>query len=91
MRLLAIARADEAIPGVNISHRLLSWAAATSWTSRVVPVQASISRKATMEGPYPTIAVVGGTGAEGSAIALRLGHAGYRVIIGTRDVAKVSA
>jgi hypothetical protein len=41
-----------------------------------------------MEGPYPTIAVVGGTGAQGSAIALRLGHAGYRVIIGTRDVAK---
>jgi len=32
-----------------------------------------------------TIAVVGGTGAEGSAIALRLGHAGFRVIIGTRD------
>ena len=35
-----------------------------------------------------TIAVIGGTGAEGSAIALRLGHAGYRVIIGTRDSAK---
>jgi NADPH-dependent F420 reductase len=41
-----------------------------------------------MEGQSPTIAVVGGTGAEGSAIALRLGHAGYRVIIGTRDSAK---
>ena len=41
-----------------------------------------------MEGQPPTIAVVGGTGAEGSAIALRLGHAGYRVIIGTRDSAK---
>jgi len=36
----------------------------------------------------PSIAVIGGTGAEGSAIALRLGHAGYRVIIGTRDTAK---
>jgi 8-hydroxy-5-deazaflavin:NADPH oxidoreductase len=35
-----------------------------------------------------TIAVVGGTGAEGSAIALRLGHAGYRVVIGTRDASK---
>ena len=35
-----------------------------------------------------TIAVIGGTGAEGSAIALRLGHAGYRVIMGTRDSAK---
>jgi 8-hydroxy-5-deazaflavin:NADPH oxidoreductase len=36
----------------------------------------------------PTIAVVGGTGAEGSAIALRLGHAGCPVIIGTRDPSK---
>ena len=35
-----------------------------------------------------TIAVVGGTGAEGSAIALRLGHAGYRVILGTRDASR---
>lgn len=42
----------------------------------------------TMAGGSPTIAVIGGTGAEGSAIALRLGHAGYRVIIGTRDLAK---
>jgi 8-hydroxy-5-deazaflavin:NADPH oxidoreductase len=41
-----------------------------------------------MEGQSPTVAVVGGTGAEGSAIALRLAHAGYRVIIGTRDSAK---
>jgi 8-hydroxy-5-deazaflavin:NADPH oxidoreductase len=36
----------------------------------------------------PMIAVIGGTGAEGSAIALRLGNAGHRVIIGTRDAAK---
>jgi NADPH-dependent F420 reductase len=35
-----------------------------------------------------TIAVIGGTGAEGSGIALRLGNAGHRVIIGTRDAAK---
>ena len=41
-----------------------------------------------MDGKSPTIAVIGGTGAEGSAIALRLGHAGYRVVIGTRDSAK---
>jgi 8-hydroxy-5-deazaflavin:NADPH oxidoreductase len=34
------------------------------------------------------VAVIGGTGAEGSAIALRLGHAGYRVVIGTRDPSK---
>jgi NADPH-dependent F420 reductase len=36
----------------------------------------------------PTVTIIGGTGAEGSAIALRLSHAGYRVIIGTRDPAK---
>ena len=41
-----------------------------------------------MGGEMTTIAVVGGTGAEGSAIALRLGHAGYRVILGTRDPTK---
>jgi NADPH-dependent F420 reductase len=41
-----------------------------------------------MERTLPTIAVIGGTGAEGSAIALRLGYAGYHVIIGTRDPAK---
>jgi 8-hydroxy-5-deazaflavin:NADPH oxidoreductase len=41
-----------------------------------------------MENQAPAIAVVGGTGAEGSAIALRLAHAGYRVTIGTRDTAK---
>jgi 8-hydroxy-5-deazaflavin:NADPH oxidoreductase len=41
-----------------------------------------------MEGQASTIAVVGGTGAEGSAIALRLAHAGYRVTIGTRDSEK---
>ena len=36
----------------------------------------------------PTIAIVGGTGAEGGGIAIRLGRAGYKVIIGTRDAAK---
>jgi 8-hydroxy-5-deazaflavin:NADPH oxidoreductase len=35
-----------------------------------------------------TVAIVGGTGAEGSGIALRLGHAGYKVVIGTRDPTK---
>lgn len=39
--------------------------------------------------PTPqTIAVIGGTGAEGSGLALRLAHAGHRVIIGSRDAAK---
>jgi 8-hydroxy-5-deazaflavin:NADPH oxidoreductase len=44
-----------------------------------------------MSGEFPTIAVVGGTGAEGSAIALRLGQAGYRVVIGTRSQSKGAA
>lgn len=35
-----------------------------------------------------TIAIVGGTGAEGSGLALRWAHAGHRVIIGSRDAAK---
>jgi 8-hydroxy-5-deazaflavin:NADPH oxidoreductase len=47
-----------------------------------------VRKKKIMESQVPTIGVVGGTGAEGSAIALRLAHAGYRVIIGTRDSAK---
>lgn len=32
-----------------------------------------------------TIAVIGGTGAEGAAIALRLAKAGYTVLVGSRD------
>jgi NADPH-dependent F420 reductase len=38
-----------------------------------------------------TIAIVGGTGAEGSGLALRWAHAGHRVIIGSRDSAKAQA
>src|SRR6185312_11957085 len=38
-----------------------------------------------------TIAVIGGTGAEGSGLALRWAHAGHRVIIGSRDAAKAQA
>jgi 8-hydroxy-5-deazaflavin:NADPH oxidoreductase len=37
------------------------------------------------------VAVIGGTGAEGSGIALRLAHAGHRVAIGSRDIAKARA
>jgi hypothetical protein len=38
----------------------------------------------------PTIAVIGGTGQEGGGIALRLAHAGYPVVIGSRDAEKAS-
>jgi NADPH-dependent F420 reductase len=38
-----------------------------------------------------TIAVVGGTGAEGSGLAFRWAHAGHRVVIGSRDAAKARA
>ncbi|GAA4353638.1 NADPH-dependent F420 reductase [Variovorax defluvii] len=37
-----------------------------------------------------TIALLGGTGAEGSGIALRLARAGHRVIIGSRDADKAA-
>lgn len=41
--------------------------------------------------PHPqTIAVLGGTGAEGSGIALRLAHAGHAVLIGSRDADKAA-
>ncbi|WP_369696679.1 NADPH-dependent F420 reductase [Aggregatilinea lenta] len=38
-----------------------------------------------------TVAVLGGTGKEGSGLALRWAQAGYRVIIGSRDPAKAEA
>jgi 8-hydroxy-5-deazaflavin:NADPH oxidoreductase len=37
------------------------------------------------------IAVVGGTGAEGSGLALRWANAGHHVVIGSRDAAKAQA
>jgi NADPH-dependent F420 reductase len=38
-----------------------------------------------------SICVIGGTGAEGSGLALRWAHAGHRVTIGSRDAAKAQA
>ncbi|HVA15674.1 MAG TPA: NADPH-dependent F420 reductase [Stellaceae bacterium] len=38
-----------------------------------------------------TVAVIGGTGAEGGGIALRLAKAGHRVVIGSRDPGKAKA
>jgi len=38
-----------------------------------------------------SIAIIGGTGAEGGGIALRLAAAGHRIIIGSRDAAKAEA
>ncbi|SEK07568.1 NADPH-dependent F420 reductase [Paraburkholderia diazotrophica] len=38
----------------------------------------------------PTIAVLGGTGNEGSGLALRWAQAGYRVIIGSRNAEKAA-
>jgi len=38
-----------------------------------------------------TIAVLGGTGAEGSGLALRLAQAGHRVIIGSRSAEKATS
>jgi NADPH-dependent F420 reductase len=44
-----------------------------------------------MSAKHSTIAVLGGTGAEGSALALRFAGAGHRVIIGSRDAARAAA
>jgi NADPH-dependent F420 reductase len=43
-----------------------------------------------MGGGQRTIAVIGGTGAEGGGIALRLANSGHRIIIGSRDAAKAA-
>ena len=37
---------------------------------------------------HPTLAVIGGTGKEGNALAFRFARAGVRVLIGSRDAAK---
>ena len=39
----------------------------------------------------PTIAVLGGTGNEGPGLAIRWAHAGYKVIIGSRQAEKAQA
>src|SRR4051794_29989322 len=44
-----------------------------------------------MTGTRYSICVVGGTGAEGSGLALRWAHAGHRVTLGSRDAAKAEA
>jgi NADPH-dependent F420 reductase len=44
-----------------------------------------------MNGEQRNIAVIGGTGAEGSGIALRLAKAGHRIAIGSRDAIKAAS
>jgi NADPH-dependent F420 reductase len=39
----------------------------------------------------PTIAVLGGTGKEGPGLAMRWAHAGYKIIIGSRQAEKAQA
>lgn len=41
-------------------------------------------------GSRPTIAVIGGTGKEGSGLALRWAHSGYEVLIGSRDAERAA-
>jgi 8-hydroxy-5-deazaflavin:NADPH oxidoreductase len=48
-------------------------------------------RKQPMPLAGKTIAVLGGTGAEGSGLAFRWAHAGLKVVIGSRDAAKAAA
>ncbi len=41
-----------------------------------------------MTAPRPIIAIIGGTGKEGTGLALRWGHAGYKIVIGSRHLDK---
>jgi len=41
--------------------------------------------------PLPVISVLGGTGKEGSGLAFRWAHAGYRVVLGSRDAERARA
>ncbi len=41
-----------------------------------------------MSAPLPVIAIIGGTGAEGSGLAVRWARAGYRVLIGSRSAGR---
>jgi NADPH-dependent F420 reductase len=41
-----------------------------------------------MPPPLPTIAIIGGSGKEGTGLALRWAHAGYKIVIGSRLVDK---
>ncbi len=43
-----------------------------------------------MNGTRPVIAVLGGTGAEGSGLAARWARSGYRVLVGSRDAARAA-
>lgn len=44
-----------------------------------------------MSNTLPTLAILGGTGHEGGGLALRWAHAGYPVIIGSRDAARAAS
>ncbi len=46
------------------------------------------SNPTTQPSNYPTLAIIGGTGKEGNALAFRFAKAGVRVLIGSRDAAK---
>jgi 8-hydroxy-5-deazaflavin:NADPH oxidoreductase len=50
-----------------------------------------VCKETGMPGQSKTIAIIGGTGAEGGGIALRLAKAGHRVIIGSRDPVKAAS
>src|SRR5512139_3706253 len=41
--------------------------------------------------PLPVLAILGGTGKEGPGLALRWAHAGYKIIIGSRQAEKATA
>jgi len=44
-----------------------------------------------MTDTLPALAILGGTGSEGSGLAFRWAHAGYRVFLGSRSAEKAVA
>jgi NADPH-dependent F420 reductase len=64
------------------------------WTKKYYGPQYDIynhiqdSRKLNMQTNLPTIAIIGGTGKEGTGLALRWARSGYIIVIGSRDLSK---
>ncbi len=52
------------------------------------PITQSPNDPTTQPPNHPTLALIGGTGKEGNALAFRFARAGVRVLIGSRDAAK---
>jgi hypothetical protein len=62
--------------------------AATKASLHAVDAQGSAGRREELGSPMPAVALIGGTGKLGSALAARFARAGHSVVIGSRDGAR---